>query len=207
MNRRRVLTVFVITMVLMILIPAGAVRANGVPVKIILTYLQGYSNWGPTGAAGVAAVNVREGDVRITATGLPLLPEDAYEGWLINTSTGDTFSVGKFNADENGRVLFEAAFDNIPDHHYNLFIISVEPKTDPDPANADSRKSIGGFYPNKLPSEAPSELPKTGDVQQTQQPGGGPQNLMYVIVGALAASMLAGVAIGRFTAAGRSRGK
>ncbi len=174
---------------------ATPLGANGVPVKIILTYLTGYSNWGPAGAAGVADISVREGDARITATGLPQLPEDTYEGWLVNTKTGDTFSVGKFNADGNGKIDYQASFEQIPDLHYDFFIISVEPKNDPDAA-ADGRKSIAGFYPVPRAEQGPAELPKTGD----DTPAQGSTATMAVAGGALIALCL-GVLVGRWSKA------
>ncbi|MCL5256758.1 MAG: hypothetical protein M1319_03055 [Chloroflexi bacterium] len=179
-------------------VPASA---NGVPVKLILTYLTGYSNWGPTGAAGVADIGVRDGYAHITATGLPQLPEDMYEGWLVNTNTNQTFSVGKFNADANGKIDYNAEFDKIPDLSYNFFIISVEPKNDPDPA-ADARKSIAGFYPAHNTTQDPAQLPQTGEATPLYGLGE-----MLAVGGGLLLTLCAGVVVGRWSKGRASAGK
>jgi hypothetical protein len=187
----RLLSVACLAAVMMLgTMPASA---NGVPVKIILTYLTGYSNWGPTGAAGVADIGVRDGYAHITATGLPQLPEDMYEGWLVNTNTNQTFSVGKFNADSNGKIDYQAEFDKIPDLSYNFFIISVEAKNDPDPA-ADARKSIAGFYPAHKTAEDPAQLPQTGDATPVYGLGE-----TLAVGGGLLLTLCAGVIAGRWS--------
>ena len=83
---------------------APAARANGGAVKMPLKYLASVSNWGPTSASGIGSVDVSDGEVIVTASGLPRLSAERYEGWLITGA--DLVSVGRFNADASGVVQF-----------------------------------------------------------------------------------------------------
>ena len=64
-------------------------QANGNPLTITLSYLDSVSNWGPTGAAGVAEMVGKEGELRLVANGLPELENETYEVWILNTNRGD----------------------------------------------------------------------------------------------------------------------
>lgn len=138
-------------------------NANGKPIKIVLTYLPGLSNWGPTEATGLAEVVMKEGEVGIGVVGLPPLSDEVYSGWMVNTRTDDLMRVGEFNADKSEvakvRVLLPS---EIPDTGWNLFLVTVESggqgaKT-PGP-----RKSVAGYFPEPVEvKNAPSQLPKTG---------------------------------------------
>ncbi len=143
----------------------SVVFANGVPVKVVLGYQNGLSNWGPKGAAGVADIRVGEGYVGITAAGLPRLDNgQQYEGWLINTRTQDKFATGRFNAAEDGSVSFSHSFDSIPDKHYDLFLLCVV-QQDQQTTEPTAQVSIAGYFPKLQPvsgTARPAELPYTG---------------------------------------------
>ncbi len=138
--------------------------ANGVPVKIPLSYLQGVSNWGSKAATGIAEVSIGEAYVKIDAVGLDALQGETYFAWLINTETGDLFAVGALSGDPNGTIRFSKDFDQIPDKGYNLVLISVEP-SGANPSAPSAKRSIAGFYPKPVgysQAQVPSDLPKTG---------------------------------------------
>ncbi|MCL4533661.1 MAG: hypothetical protein M1370_00665 [Bacteroidetes bacterium] len=139
------------------------VSANGAPVKVILTYLSGVSNWGPTSATGVAEVIEKEGQVNVSVVGLPPLTEDTYAGWLINTTTNEMLNVGRFNADQSEVVKTSLVLSTeIPDKSWNLFLVTVEPRNST-PKAPDERKSIGGYFPDTVEANRqPAQLPKTG---------------------------------------------
>lgn len=148
---------------ILLAVPSVAM-ANGVPVKLVLGYQNTISNWGPKGAVGVADVAIGEGIVHVIATGLPQLSGQVYEGWLINSRTGDKFSTGRFNADADGSVDNQRGGDPIPDKHWDMFLLSVVGQ-DQSTTEPTAQISIAGYYPVlKLadPAERPDELPYTG---------------------------------------------
>jgi hypothetical protein len=155
---------------------AGSPRpahANGVPTEVNLSYI-GLSNWGPEDASGLAELMLAEGIVRVAADGLPRLENESYQGWLVNSESGDAISFGRFNASALGTVAFEGTLPPIADFGFDLIILTAEP--DPDDApQASSQRGIGGYF--SLVGErgadgandagaagtAPEQLPNTGD--------------------------------------------
>lgn len=133
--------------ILTILIMAVPARANGAPKKIFLNYLPEYSNYGPTNASGVALVSIGEAWVDLQAEGLPQLSGQLYEAWLVKAGTDEMLSLGKFNADADGRVTYYKELDQIPEAEYRYFVITVEPDPDANPA-AEARRSIAGVFPS-----------------------------------------------------------
>src|SRR5581483_11219720 len=85
-----------------LLLGTGVAQANGTPIKVVLSYLQGVSNFGPTGATGVADLVTKEGEVRVTTTGLPRLQGEEYHVWLVNNTTRERLSLGAFNVGTDG---------------------------------------------------------------------------------------------------------
>jgi hypothetical protein len=148
------------------------VRANGVPLRIPLTYLSGLSNWGPQDAAGSVEMSFAEGIVKLDAHGLPQLSGQQYQLWLVKSATNKAFSLGTFNADAGGAVSYSGKINGIDGYDYDLLQITVEPVPDPDPAPS-AQRSIGGFFtPIKqvdngsggISSDVqPASLPNTGD--------------------------------------------
>ena len=139
---------------------APAARANGGAVKIPLKYLASVSNWGPTSASGIGSVDVSDGEVIVTASGLPRLSAERYEGWLITGA--DLVSVGRFNADASGVVQFRVILERLPARKYDLFLLTVEPEPDSDP-KPSAQRTIGGYF-NPLmatPTGSPGGLPGT----------------------------------------------
>ncbi len=151
---------------------ASPARANGVPLRIPLSYLAGLSNWGPTDASGSVEMSFAEGIVKLDAHGLPQLNGQQYQLWLVKSATNKAFSLGTFNADASGAVSYAGKISGIDGYDYDLVQITVEPVPDPDPAPA-AQRSIGGFFtPIKqvdngtggITSDVmPATLPNTGD--------------------------------------------
>lgn len=121
--------------------------ANGAPIQIFLNYLPEISNTGPTDSSGQARLSIDEAWVEVKIERMPVLQGERYEAWLAPAEGGEMISLGKFNAEADGRVDYYAQLDDLPDLDYRLFVLSVEPEPDPNPA-ADSRRSLGGFFPN-----------------------------------------------------------
>lgn len=187
--------------------PAPPAEANGVPVPVELSYID-LSNWGPQDATGLAELIFAEGIVRVSAEGLPPLTNQRYQGWLVNSEVGDAISVGRFNADADGRVSFQGTLPPISDFGFDLFILTVEPEPDDAPQPSPDR-SIGGYFsligqPEADgaveggaggSSAAPSELPNTGDALWTQD-----LVRFAALAGVMALSIFVGLRLGRRTA-------
>ena len=137
--------------------PSRALQANGVPQLVKLTYLEGISTWGPTSAEGVLEFSFAEGFLHLDAEGLPRLVGQAYEGWLVRSSSNEAISVGQFNAASDETVVYEAQLPPITDYSLDFFVLTVESLTN---TNADPSvdRSIAGFF-NVL---APQEPATTG---------------------------------------------
>jgi len=159
-----------------LIVVAGGARpalANGVPTEVNLSYIS-LSNWGPEDATGSAELTFSEGIVRLQASGLPALVAERYQGWLVNSESGDAISFGRFNATALSTAAFEGQLPPIADFGFDLIILTVEPDPDDAPQAAQQR-SIGGYF--SLVGEravdgsndtgtvgtAPGQLPNTGD--------------------------------------------
>lgn len=152
-------------------------RANGVPVTVELSYID-LSNWGPQDPSGSAELIFAEGIIRIEADGLPMLEDELYQAWLVNSEAGDAISAGRFNASASGAVTFEGTLPPIADFGFDLLILTVEPDPDAVPQPTEDR-SIGGYFSligiattdgqggeaqgGSLGLQVPGSLPNTGD--------------------------------------------
>ncbi len=141
----------------------GTVQANGAPIKIVLTYLNGVSNWGPQGATGVADLVMAEGEARVSASGLSQLSGETYAAWLVNTATNQAMSLGSFNADSSGNAHLDSVLPQaIPQAGWNLLLLTVEPAGGV-PAAPGQRHTIAGYFPGPVGTgQPPVQLPRTG---------------------------------------------
>jgi hypothetical protein len=145
-------------------------QANGVPIRIPLTYLSGLSNWGPAEARGEVELSFSESVIRLEASGLPALSAEAYQLWLAKSGTNKAVAVGTFDS-VGGVAGYTGKLNGLDGYDYDLVLVSVEGVPDTDPAPS-TRRSIGGFFtPIKRQDQAggisadtqPAALPKTGD--------------------------------------------
>jgi hypothetical protein len=159
-------------------LPPAPVAGNGAPVNIALLYIEGISNWGPTNAAGIAELVMKEGEVRLTATGLQPLQGEDYRLSLLNTSNGDQMALATFRTGDDRVARLDLVLNEaIPEKGWNLLLVSVGP--DQQSASSDQqsairnpqsairnggRRSIAGRFPLPESSQGrPAELPRTGD--------------------------------------------
>jgi hypothetical protein len=206
----KLLTALVVTAALALLAVPG-VLANGAPVKIPLTRLPGVVNFAdvPT-ARGEAQITAVEGDVSLIVTGLDRLQSELYQGWLVNTKTGDRLSVAKFNVTADGTAKNQSIVV-LGNKTYDLFVVTVEPEPDPSP-NPDDRIVLAGYWPGREPAnlqltataaairQTPGATPPTpsGTVVTTQLPTGLPRTGgpgFEVLAGALAVLSLGAAAL------------
>ncbi len=174
--------------------------ANGVPTVVELSYID-LSNWGPEDATGELELIFAEGIANVTARGMQTLSGRRYQGWLVNSESNDAISIGRFNADVLGNVLFQGILPPIADFGFDLFIITVEPEPDEAPQPTSDR-SIGGTFSligpgssdgaNEASISQPNELPDTGDPTLITDIG-----RFGLLLGVMAVSVIVGVRLGR----------
>ena len=153
---------------LVIALSAGLARqstaqANGTPVTIVLSYLEGVSNTGPTNATGVAELTTKEGELHLKTTGLPRLTGEEYDVWIVNTNNQQRLALGRFNSTDDGRgTLDVTGTREIPDSGWSLMMLTIETAGAADTAPSN-RHSIAGRFPNPADTQGrPGALPRTG---------------------------------------------
>jgi hypothetical protein len=148
-------------------LPAPWTHANGNPVSIVLSYVNGVSNTGPTSATGVAELVPREGEARVTVAGLNKLSGEQYVVWIMNSATNERMGIGGFNTDDNGvGKLEQFTRDAWPDKGWDTVYVSIE-AAGAIPAQSSNRRTIAGKWPipgTQQGAGAPAELPATGGV-------------------------------------------
>ena len=83
--------------------PVGPAWANGTPIRIVLSYLNGVSNFGPQNATGVAELITSEGEVRLTAAGLQKLADnEEYVLWISSDETNERLRLGTVQVNDSG---------------------------------------------------------------------------------------------------------
>lgn len=159
-----------LAMIAFSLIPAAPTEANGTPISIVLSYLSGVSNWGPTNATGVAELVTKEGEVRMTASGLPQLQGEQYHLWVLNSSSGESMTLEAFNT-ENGVARLDLVLkEPIPDRGWDLLLVTIE-ADGARPSQPGARHAIAGRFPVPPTGQArPAELPNTGGAPVVERP-------------------------------------
>jgi hypothetical protein len=144
--------------------PTGPVQANGTPIRIVLSYLNGISNFGPQNATGVAELVTSEGEVRLQAAGLQKLDDDEqYALWISSSTANERMALGTVPIGEGGVARMDTVLQSsIPEKAWDLMVITVE-KKGADPAAPSERRAIAGRF-SMTPGEGdrPRQLPNTG---------------------------------------------
>ena len=145
--------------------PAGA---NGTPIRIVLSYLNGISNFGPQNATGVAELVTSEGEVQVTTTGLQQLQGEQYHAWLTTANTAERLWLGAFEANDQGVGRLDRVVpEGIPERDWGLMVLTVEQGA-AQPAQPSNRRSIAGRFPSTASAGArPGQLPNTGGTPTT----------------------------------------
>jgi hypothetical protein len=197
-----------LALALAIVAPAGPARANGTPIRIVLSYLNGVSNFGPQNATGVSELITSEGEVRLTAAGLQKLSgNEEYQLWISSAEANKRMRLGTVDVNENGVGRLDTVLKQpIPELAWDQMVLTVEAKG-AQGAEPSEKHAIAGRFSMTAPNgPAPRVLPNTGgDVPSTPAPtsgllglsNGGTILLALLIVGGI------GFALGR---AGSRRG-
>jgi hypothetical protein len=180
---------------LLVLVPAvmlggGHAEANGVPIRIPLSYLAGLSNHGSPEAQGEAELSFSEAVIRLDARGLPAVAGSSYRIWLVKSGTNRTVPVGSFKGNADGIAGYTGKL-NVEGYDWDLLIVTVEPEPDADPAPSD-RRTIGGFFQSLKRQDSPGStgtdtrpatLPDTGDGAALSHPREGRRLGLMLMVG------------------------
>ena len=147
---------------LVTLLSSSTVLADATPIQLMLLYMTDVSNTGTPAASGVAELVLPEGEVRVSATGLPSLDgSDRYVAWLVTSESNQYLRLGNFNANSNNAVHYEDVLpDAIPNKNWNLLLVTVE--SDLDPSRPSNKHSIAGVFPRSNREAPPQLLPNTG---------------------------------------------
>jgi hypothetical protein len=164
---KRLLVVAHALILAMLLAPAAL--ANGTPVKIDLTKINGITNFGSPNAKGIAEITVVEGDTKVTVTQLDRLTNELYQAWLTNTKTGERVPVGKFNTTADGTAVVTSVV-TLGNKEYDLFVITAESEPDPSP-DADSRIVLAGYWPKREPAATQTALANLTPGPNSATPG------------------------------------
>jgi hypothetical protein len=140
--------------------------ANGAPIKIPLTRLPAVVNFGKPDGVGEAQITAVEGDVSLTVQGLERLTNELYQGWLVNSKTGERLPVAKFNVTADGAAKNQSIVV-LGNREYDLFVVTVEPEPDPSPS-PDERIVLAGYWPGREP---PSPAAATVTAAANRGPG------------------------------------
>jgi hypothetical protein len=143
-----------------------SVYAESTATRVILSHVPVVSNWGPEGANGVVVYTLDEGDVRADLVGLPVLDAgQAYEMWLVNSGSGERYSMVRFNAAADGDVTYidQLLPEAMPDKGWDQVQITVEPEPDTDPDASGLIAIVGGVAGTSAEAaQFPPILPETG---------------------------------------------
>ena len=104
--------------------PASLVHANGTPIRIVLSHLNGVSNFGPQNATGVAELITSEGEVRLTAAGLQKLPDnEQYTLWISSDATKENLLLAPVTVGDGGVARVDVVLRSpIPEKPWDLMV-------------------------------------------------------------------------------------
>jgi hypothetical protein len=149
---------------LVLVTPAEPARANGTPIRIVLSYLNGVSNFGPQNATGVAELITIEGEIRLTAAGLQKLADtEEYQLWIGSGEAKQQLRLGTVQVNEAGVGRLDTVLKQpIPEIAWDVMAITVEAKG-AQGADPSEKHSIAGRFSISAPNgPGPRVLPNTG---------------------------------------------
>jgi hypothetical protein len=156
------------TALLAALLWATTAFADATPVQLLLLYTPNVSNTDTPAASGVAELVMPEGEVRISAAGLPHLSgAERYVAWLVNSTTNQAYRLGSFNSIEGSEAVHyeDVLPDAIPNRQWNLLLVSIETSAEAD--RPSSKRSIAATFPRSEREPPPDQLPNTGGLDAT----------------------------------------
>lgn len=152
-NKMSVMSLFASSLLvaglILMALPVSA-YAEETAVIIKLSYVRGYSTWGPTNVFGAAQLWPREGVATLRLHDLPPLANGArYISWIVNTTTGDALQLGGFDASQAGDASLDVIFNQAMPRGANAILVTVMNPGDP-PALPGPERSAAGYFPSRL---------------------------------------------------------
>ncbi len=137
-------------------------QADATPIRVVLSYLDGVSNWGPKQASGLMELVRQEGEVRLTARGLPAMGTMHYVLWITREGSDDVYRLGEPLLQADGTAVLDLLLPTaVPDRAWNLALLTLEDS--PNPEHPGPRRSLAGRFPQFSPEgPLPRSLPNTG---------------------------------------------
>lgn len=168
--------------------PAELARANGTPIRIVLKYLNGVSNFGPQNATGVADLITSEGEVRLLTASLQKLADnEEYSVWISTAEPKDRMRLGAFQVNDAGVGRLDIVVQTgIPEKEWDQMMLTVEAKGSR-PDQPSEKRAIAGTFSMRPsdPANAPRVLPNTGgDTPISPSAGTPPEGLIGLRGGA-----------------------
>jgi hypothetical protein len=139
-------------------------RANGTPIQLRLTWLEGVSNFGPHNAIATGEMITSEAELRLTTAGLAKLPDDQeYQVWISVAGTDRMRLVG-FQVNDQGVARVDTVVPGgIPEKAWDLVVLTVGAKGSTPTAPGENRAIAGRFsMSNPTGVAVPKVLPDTG---------------------------------------------
>jgi hypothetical protein len=154
----------VLASTLALAIPATPARANGTPIRIVLSYLNGVSNFGPQNATGVSELITSEGEVRLTAAGLQKLADnEEYQLWIASGEAKRELRLGTVTVNDAGVGRLDTVLKQpIPEIAWDVMAITVESKGAQGAAPSEKHSIAGRFSVTSPNGPGPRVLPNTG---------------------------------------------
>jgi len=159
-------------LVLALAVPTGPVQANGTPVRIVLSYLPGVSNFGPQNATGVAELITSEGEARLQAAGLQKLPDaEQYVLWISSGGSNERIPLAAVPVSDGGVIKLDLVLRSpIPEKSWDLMVLTVEAKGDLPDTPSERRAIAGRFSMTAGEGPRPGQLPNTGGADTAEIP-------------------------------------
>jgi hypothetical protein len=175
-------------------------RANGTPIQLRLSWLEGVSNFGSRNAVATGEMVTSEAELRLTTAGLDKLSDnEEYHAW-ISAGTERMRLVG-FQVNDQGVARVDTVVaGGIPEKEWDLIVLTVEAKGSQPDAPSEKR-AIAYRFSMSNPSGAgvPKVLPNTGGNQPGTPAATGMLGLStggLVLLGLLVVGVI-GFALGR----------
>lgn len=134
----------------------SSVNAEERGLRVPLSYIHGFSNWGPTNVQGMAVVWPIEGVAELDIHFLPRLSHgESYAWWVMNSTTGDALRLSSFNTDDAGDAHVDTYLMGTLPRQANMVLIAVNHPGDP--TNQPSpQRSLSGYMITPAEQPAPN---------------------------------------------------
>lgn len=194
------LLAFAVAWALTVMTSATA-RANGTPIRLQLTWLDGVSNFGSQNAIATGEMITSEAELRLTTASLQQLPDnEEYHVW-ISAGGAERQRLTAFTVNNAGVANVDVVVQaGIPEKNWDLIVLTVEAKGS-QPATPSERRAIAGRFNMQNPTGTgpqPKVLPNTGGTTggTTGAPGFGLSTGGLILIGLLVVGGI-GFALGR----------